>query len=57
MLQVEKLIFLEAELLRQRAADLEREVGEEEAGLMGNIYGASRSVGGCHVQFDGHGGR
>jgi hypothetical protein len=34
MLQVAKLIFLEAELLRQRAADLEREVGEEEAGLI-----------------------
>jgi hypothetical protein len=34
MIQERKHMFFEAGLLRQRAADLEREAGEEEAGLI-----------------------
>jgi hypothetical protein len=37
ILRVKKLVFLEAGMLRQRAADLEREVEEEEAGLIGKM--------------------
>jgi hypothetical protein len=37
IVQVKKLVISEAALLRQRAADLEREMEEEEAGLTGKM--------------------